>query len=186
MRKPLLLVCLLTCAALITGGVSATTASAGTGTAQDRAAPARPGHRDVSTVDLGRPGATGRVQQQVLDLVNRNRRRSGCGPLVLDRRLGLAAQAHAADMARQRYFAHDSRNGEDAGQRVRDEGYSWQRYGENIARGPGSSSAVVNGWMRSPGHRRNILDCRLREMGLGLAYDRRHRPYWVQDFATPR
>jgi len=125
------------------------------------------------------------VQQQVLDLVNSNRRRGGCDELSLDRRLILAAQGHAADMARRDYFAHESRNGDGAGDRVSESGYHWRRYGENIARGPDSAYEVVDGWMHSPEHRENIMDCQLEQMGIGLAFDTDDTPYWVQDFATP-
>jgi uncharacterized protein YkwD len=45
---------------------------------------------------------------------------------------------------------------------------------------------VVNGWMRSPEHRENIMDCGLREVGVGLAFAADRTPYWVQDFATPQ
>jgi uncharacterized protein YkwD len=124
------------------------------------------------------------VQQQVLALVNQNRRRGGCDALTLDRRLIDAANEHAADMARHDYFAHESRNGDGAGDRVTGAGYRWKRYGENIARGVDSPYEVVDGWMHSPEHRENILDCRLQEMGIGLALSRDHGPYWVQDFAT--
>jgi uncharacterized protein YkwD len=43
----------------------------------------------------------------------------------------------------------------------------------------------VDGWMHSPEHRENILDCRLHQMGIGLAFDADRTPYWVQDFGTP-
>jgi uncharacterized protein YkwD len=139
---------------------------------------------DVTSADVSdSPGS--RVQQQVLVLVNQNRRRSGCGNLSLDRRLIDAANEHAADMARKRYFAHESPNGEGAGDRVHEAGYHWKRYGENIARGVDSAYDVVNGWMHSPEHRENILDCSLHQMGIGLAIAGDRTPYWVQDFATP-
>ena len=124
------------------------------------------------------------VQQQVLALVNVNRRRGGCDELSLDRRLILAAYGHAADMARRGYFAHESPNGAGAGDRVQDAGYRWSRYGENIARGQDSTYEVVDGWMHSPEHRENIMDCGLRQMGIGLAFSGDRQPYWVQDFAT--
>jgi uncharacterized protein YkwD len=140
---------------------------------------------NVSTADVSSsPSAP--VQQQVLYLVNQNRRRGGCGGLTLDRRLIEAANEHAADMARHDYFAHESRNGDRAGDRVRETGYHWRRYGENIARGADSPWEVVDGWMHSPEHRENIMDCQLHEMGIGLALDGDHTPYWVQDFATPQ
>jgi uncharacterized protein YkwD len=125
------------------------------------------------------------VQQQILSLINGNRREHGCGGVTLDRRLIEAANGHAADMARHDYFAHESRDGDGAGDRVTKAGYNWKHYGENIARGVDSPYAVVNGWMHSPEHRHNILDCSLDQMGVGLAIAGDRTIYWVQDFATP-
>ncbi|WP_433292288.1 CAP domain-containing protein [Actinoplanes sp. CA-030573] len=139
--------------------------------------------REVTAADVSAsPGAP--FQQQILALINQNRRRGGCDSVSLDRRLIDAANEHAADMARRRYFAHESPNGDGAGDRVRDNGYKWKRYGENIARGADSPYEVVDGWMHSPEHRENIMDCRLEQMGVGLAISD-DTPYWVQDFATP-
>ncbi|GIE86265.1 CAP domain-containing protein [Actinoplanes regularis] len=126
------------------------------------------------------------VQQQILALVNWHRARAGCGQVTIDRRLIAAANRHAADMATRDYFEHESPNGERAGDRVSDTGYDWRWYGENIARGQDSPWAAMADWMNSPSHRSNILDCRLDQMGVGLAIDRYNTPYWVQDFATPR
>jgi uncharacterized protein YkwD len=141
--------------------------------------------RRVSGADV-LAGPESGVQQRVLALVNENRRHGGCRDLALDRRLIEVANDHAADMARHDYFAHESRDGDDAGDRVRDSGYRWRRYGENIARGAGSPRDVVDDWMNSPPHRANIMDCRLHEVGLGLALADDHTAYWVQDLATPR
>jgi uncharacterized protein YkwD len=163
--------------------------SAGSSTAGPAALPATAtvaaAKRDVSPASVStNPSAP--IQQQVLSLVNQNRRRGGCGDLSLDRRLIRAAYEHAADMARRGYFAHESPNGDRAGDRVEEAGYHWQRYGENIARGQDSAYEVVDGWMHSPEHRENILDCQLHQMGIGLAFAPDRTPYWVQDFATPR
>jgi len=141
--------------------------------------------RDVTAADISAsPSAP--VQQQVLALVNVNRREHGCGDLSLDRRLIEAANGHAADMARHDYFAHESRDGDGPGDRVTGAGYRWRRYGENIARGVDSPYAVVDGWMHSPEHRHNILDCQLDQMGIGLAIAGDRTTYWVQDFGTPQ
>jgi uncharacterized protein YkwD len=143
-------------------------------------------HRQVDTdANLSTSPSTP-VQQEVLALINANRRRFGCGELTLDRRLIAAAAAHAADMARRGYFAHESPNGENPGDRVTGAGYDWSHYGENIARGADSPYEVVDGWMHSPEHRRNILDCEFGQMGVGLAFAGDRTPYWVQDFATPQ
>ncbi|MFD1369525.1 CAP domain-containing protein [Actinoplanes sichuanensis] len=132
------------------------------------------------------PGPQSPVQQQVLALVNQERKEAGCDPITLDRRLIQAANRHASDMARRGYFDHESPAGEKAGSRVTGAGYPWRRYGENIAKGQDSPFRVMADWMRSPGHRENILDCRLDQMGVGLALAADDTPYWVQDFATPR
>ncbi|PRX20894.1 CAP domain-containing protein [Actinoplanes italicus] len=142
--------------------------------------------RTAITASSVSPGLQAPVQQQVLALVNRNRRTAGCDPITLDRRLIEAANRHAADMARRDYFDHESPRGDRAGERVTDAGYVWRRYGENIAKGQDSPYEVMNDWMNSPGHRENILDCQLDQMGVGLALASDKTPYWVQDFATPR
>jgi uncharacterized protein YkwD len=141
--------------------------------------------QDVSP-GTGAGSVSSPVQRQVLALVNDSRRQGGCDDLTLDRRLIEAANAHAADMARRGYFAHRSPGGADAGDRVQDAGYRWSRYGENIARGQDSAHEVVDGWLHSPEHRANIMDCDLHQMGVGLAFADDRTPYWVQDFATPQ
>lgn len=142
--------------------------------------------RTAVTAASAGPGPQSPVQQQILALVNQKRKEAGCDPITLDRRLIDAANRHASDMARRGYFDHESPSGEKAGSRVTDAGYSWRRYGENIAKGQESPYRVMADWMKSPGHRENILDCRLDEMGVGLALDSGKTPYWVQEFATPR
>jgi uncharacterized protein YkwD len=142
--------------------------------------------RNAIDASSASPGVQAPVQQQVLALVNRNRRTAGCDPITLDRRLIEAANRHAADMARRDYFDHESPRGDRAGDRVTDAGYVWRRYGENIAKGQDSPYEVMTDWMNSPGHRENILDCQLDQMGVGLALASDRTPYWVQDFATPR
>jgi uncharacterized protein YkwD len=141
--------------------------------------------RDVSPASVSM-SPTAPVQQQMLALVNQNRQRGGCGSLSLDRRLIVAAYGHAADMARRNYFAHESPNGDGSSDRMSEAGYRWSRYGENIARGQDSVYEVVNGWMHSPVHRENIMDCKLEQMGIGLAFAPDRTPYWVQDFGTPQ
>jgi uncharacterized protein YkwD len=153
--------------------------------AQDRPAGLISASREAVTAADVSSSPSSPVQQQVLALVNQNRRRGGCDGLSLDRRLIDAANEHAADMARRRYFAHESPNGDGAGDRVSEAGYRWKRYGENIARGVDSPYEVVDGWMHSPEHRENIMDCRLDQMGVGLAIAGDDTAYWVQDFATP-
>ena len=142
-------------------------------------------HRDVTASQAMSSDPDGDVQQQARDLVNRERRRAGCDDVTVDRRLIAAANRHAADMARRGYFAHQNPDGDRAGERITAAGYGWSRFGENIARGQDSVHEVIDGWMNSPDHRENILDCRLHQVGVGLAFSADRTPYWVQNFATP-
>jgi Uncharacterized protein with SCP/PR1 domains len=76
------------------------------------------------------------------------------------------------------YFTHDSRDGRRFSDRIRAQGDP-EPGGENIAYGQHSAAEVVQDWMNSPSHRRNILDCSFTRIGVG--FDRRGE-YWVQDF----
>ena len=148
--------------------------------------PVAASQRDVTASQAMSTDPESDLQRQARDLVNRERRQAGCGDVTVDRRLIVAADRHADDMARRGYFAHEGPGGDRAGERVHDAGYQWSRFGENIARGQDSVYEVVDGWMNSPEHRENILDCRLHEVGVGLAFSADRTPYWVQDFATPQ
>ncbi len=125
---------------------------------------------------------------QVLTLVNQHRRAAGCGELVRNNALARAAQAHARDMARNDYVSHTSLTGATFTTRVSTAGYRYSWAAENTAAGFRTPKAVVAAWMQSPGHRANILNCRLTQSGVGYAYNREstYGAYWVQVFATPR
>ncbi|GAA3225628.1 hypothetical protein GCM10017691_14600 [Pseudonocardia petroleophila] len=115
---------------------------------------------------------------QVVELTNAERVDAGCAPLAGDPRLAAAAQGHAEDMSAHGYFDHVSRDGRRFDDRISAEGHP-SPGGENIARGQESAAEVVQGWMNSPGHRRNILDCDFTTIGVGFADDGN---YWVQNF----
>jgi uncharacterized protein YkwD len=103
--------------------------------------------------------------------------------LRTDDRLVAAARGHSVDMATRDYFDHESPEGEGPGERAAAEGYpDWS--GENIAMGYSTPEAVVEGWMDSPGHRRNILDCTSVAIGVGAADsgDAGRGIYWTQMF----
>ncbi|MET7638456.1 sigma-70 family RNA polymerase sigma factor [Streptomyces sp. NPDC005438] len=120
---------------------------------------------------------------QVLALVNKERAARGCGALRLNDRLNTAGQRHSDDMAARGYFSHTSPDGKDPGDRITAAGYRWSTYAENIARGQGSPAQVMKAWMDSSGHRANILNCSLKEMGLGV-HQGAGGPWWTQVFGT--
>ncbi|MCM1966504.1 CAP domain-containing protein [Streptomyces sp. G1] len=120
---------------------------------------------------------------EVLALVNQERAAVGCPVLTVNEKLAKAAQDHSEDMAAHSNMSHTGSDGSDPGQRITRAGYQWRTYAENVAYGYPTAAQVMEGWMNSPGHKRNILDCDLEEIGIGLAQPGQ---YWTQDFGTSR
>ncbi|WP_189073322.1 CAP domain-containing protein [Deinococcus sedimenti] len=142
------------------------------------------------------PTTPGSFAQQVLDLTNAARAvPRSCGAtsfaaapaLTWNAQLAQAAQGHAADMAAQNYFSHTSKDGRTFSQRIVNAGYSTYRtIGENIAAGQTTPQQVVDGWLKSEGHCRNIMNPNFKELGVGYAYTTTstYKHYWVQDFGA--
>lgn len=103
-------------------------------------------------------------------------------PLVWNQQLEKAAIAHAVDMYKKRYFSHQSKDGRKIQDRIMNAGYTFNGFrsfviGENIAFGQQSIEEVQNGWFRSEGHCRNLMNPEFKEVGVAW-----HQKYWVQDF----
>lgn len=137
-------------------------ALANCGAAADRD-PARPG------------GSVNAARKATLCLLNSERRKRHLRRLSHDRDLALAGKRHARDMVKRQYFSHDAPSGQDFVARIMKTDYvparaAW-RLGENLAWGDNDKStprAIVRAWMRSPGHRRNILTPAFREIGIAI------------------
>lgn len=92
-------------------------------------------------------------------------------------------------MAEHRHFSHKGKDGHRVAERALQAGYRWRRIGENIAAGQDTPEEVVAGWLSSPGHRANIMNSGVTEMGAAYAINRARatgRVYWTQVFAAPR
>jgi uncharacterized protein YkwD len=131
----------------------------------------------------GRGYAPLSLESQVYTLTNDERDREQCPELRLDYALMRAARSHSRDMAAYRYMSHTDYNNEDPAERMAESGYP-VRYGwaENIAYGSSTAGQVMYAWMTSPGHRKNILDCNLRAIGVGVARAQDGTLYWTQNF----
>ena len=131
----------------------------------------------------------------VIAITNQFRAANGCAPLTANPILMSTAQDHSNDMALNHYFAHTSATGLTPAQRMVAAGYHFSIQAENIAAGYDTPQSVMDTWFYetppNDAHRRNILDCRLREIGVGycfLANDSNHiayHSYWTEDFGTP-
>lgn len=127
-------------------------------------------------------------QQKLLDLVNAART-SGhkCGnttypavaPVTWNTVLETTAKQHSQYMNGTDKLTHTGSNGSNPGDRLKDAGYNWMTYGENIAEGYPTEEAVVNPWLESQGHCKNIMNPDFKEMGVATS-----GKYWTQLFGT--
>jgi uncharacterized protein YkwD len=132
------------------------------------------------------------VRAAMLARVNALRTGAGVPPLTLQDQLDDAAQRHAEDMLARGFYDHVNPEGLQPKDRIARTGYPTGLVAENIARGATSVDEVVDAWMKSQGHRANLLHPRLTEMGVGCAVGHvgssalGDTVYWVQDFGRPR
>ncbi|MFG3440198.1 CAP domain-containing protein [Nonomuraea sp. NPDC047897] len=137
--------------------------------------------RSTPTPATASTGASS-VEDAVVKLTNQARASKGCRPLVHDPKLHTAAERHSADMAARGFFDHSSPDGRDPGDRVKASGFApISTWGENIAMGQRTAAQVVQGWLDSPGHRANIMNCAFTHIGVGHVTK---GPYWTQVFAA--
>jgi uncharacterized protein YkwD len=151
---------------------------AGGGSSSDRP----PSGDGSGTQTPAQPSGDRGLESQVVTLVNRERAQAGCGPVRSEPRLALAARRHSQDMADNNYFEHASQDGRDFTARTKAAGYRGFAAAENIAAGSSTAAGVMDQWMTSEGHRNNILNCDLTELGVGVGKGGDYGTYWTQDF----
>jgi uncharacterized protein YkwD len=122
-----------------------------------------------------------RTSELTLCLLNEERAKHRLAPLRSDARLALAAERHSQDMVERRFFEHDAPGGIDPQKRMLGAGYPSNNAftGENIAWATGqkaSPAQIVDLWMHSPPHRKNILRPEFVEIGIGVAPGAPKRP----------
>lgn len=114
-------------------------------------------------------------------VLNQLRQEAGLPPLAPSTTLERAARMHAEDMVRNGFFSHTGTDGSRVAQRANRVAYPWCSIAENIAMGQRSVSEVMRDWMKSPSHRKNILNRRVVEYGLV----RGPRDTWVLVLGRP-
>ncbi len=115
--------------------------------------------------------------EQVFDIVNEERVNAGKSKLTLDSTLCKAAQVRAKEIGKK--FSHTRPNGTSCSTILDEYNVSYWACGENIAQGHQSAKSVMKSWMRSAGHRSNILSSSYTKIGIG--YDPSTNS-WVQIF----
>jgi len=131
-----------------------------------------------------RPATVLAFETETARLTNNERRMNGLSSLAWNDRLWSSARGHSTDMATNDYFSHTGLDGRTHGDRMTAAGYQWNSALENIAAGQSSPTAVVDAWMNSPGHRANILNTVVCDLGVGYAYNASstYGDYWTQNF----
>jgi uncharacterized YkwD family protein len=109
----------------------------------------------------------GNYEQQVVDLVNKERAAAGLPALKMNTKLAGVAEKKAEDLRDNNYFDHQSPTYGSPFDMMKQFGITYTAAGENIAKGQKTPSDVMNGWMNSPGHRANILNAEYTEIGVG-------------------
>ena len=113
------------------------------------------------------------VRAATLCLINAQRKRNGRVPLGENALLQRAAELHSLDMAKRKFFEHRDPDGVQPDARIVHQGYPPILVGENLAWGELAQSTpanIVALWMKSPGHRANVLETGYRDIGIGLAF----------------
>jgi uncharacterized protein YkwD len=107
------------------------------------------------------------LEARMLELVNKERLAAGLKPLAPDPELTEVARRHSTDMFARGYFAHDTPEGEDPFDRLREANVRFLTAGENLALAP-TVPVAHRGLMNSPGHRANILYPQFGRVGIGI------------------
>jgi uncharacterized protein YkwD len=140
----------------------------------------------VATVAVGGSPASAAVsgsslESRAVKATNTARAAKKCAPLRVDGRLTEAARKHSADMVSRNYFSHVSKDGSAFTTRAARAGYT-AASAENIAWGYPTGDAVVTAWLKSPAHRDNILNCKNKAVGVGVARKADGTLMWTQVF----
>ncbi len=110
----------------------------------------------------------------MLEHINEARKREGVPPLTVSLDLGRTAIYWAEHMRNNRKMYHNPR----AGKMIRD----WTAWAENVGYHSGGVGAMHQSFMRSPPHRKNILDPRFTDCGIGAAKDASGVTWWCVVF----
>ncbi|HAT4370391.1 sporulation protein [Clostridioides difficile] len=121
-------------------------------------------------------------QKEVVDLVNIERAKAGLNPLTLDSSISNVATKKSQDMIDDNYFSHNSPTYGSPFDMLKKFGISYKTAGENIAMGQKTPKEVVNAWMNSEGHRKNIMNPNFSKIGVGVAQKSGGSIYWTQIF----
>lgn len=118
--------------------------------------------------------------EQVVKLVNQERAKAGLAPLTLSQPVASAAQVRAKEITQS--FSHTRPDGRSFSTALTEQKVSYRSSGENIAWGQKTPEQVMQGWMNSEGHRKNIMNAKFTSIGVGYYRNASGVNYWTQLF----
>lgn len=126
--------------------------------------------------------------EEVINMVNISRQAENLEVLVENEKLSQAAKAKIEDMFKDDYFAHNSPSGKTPWFWIEKTGYDYHFAGENLAMDFENAAEQHEAWMKSPTHKKNILNKNFREIGVAVKrgfIDGHLAIITVQEFGTP-
>lgn len=127
------------------------------------------------------PGVLTAEEQQMFDLVNKERTTAGLRALEIDMRLVEQARLKSRDMSELGYFAHQSPTYGSPFDQMKKAGIAYRAAGENLA-GASTVAMAHEGLMNSSGHRANILNTTFTHVGIGVAPSSKYGLLFTQMF----
>lgn len=121
----------------------------------------------------------GNDEKRLLRLHNKERKKRNLPRLRFRGGLNRAAQNYALVMAENDHFSHTGPDGSTFDERIKKEEKGLKSMGENLAYGQRTATKVHKAWMKSHGHRKNILSRNFKYVGFGKAGE---EPYWATSF----
>lgn len=107
--------------------------------------------------------------ENVVRYVNEARAKEGIKALVISEKLNEVAKAKVNDMVAHKYFAHTSPAGLNPWHWFESVGYDYKYAGENLAINFITAEAQQLAWMKSPTHKKNLLNINYTEIGVAVA-----------------
>ncbi|QJW45446.1 serine protease [bacterium BFN5] len=151
------------------------------GSSSDNNSSASKSTGSTSTGSQTSTNGTSSEKQQAFTLLNQDRAANGLPALTLNSKLTSLADAYAADMIKRGYFSHYNPEGQSPFDRMNNAGISYRTAGENLAINT-SVSAAETAFMKSSGHRANILNSSYTDVGIGVVHSSDGSVYVVQEF----
>ncbi|GMF17066.1 unnamed protein product [Phytophthora lilii] len=126
---------------------------------------------------------TSQYAYTMLARVNEQRAAMGLRALCMNTKLMTASKGHSNAMAVNNFMSHTGSDGSTMAARVTATGFKWTRIAENVAAGQATVDAVMAAWMKSSGHRANILgDYTMFGTAYAYSSSSTYGSYWTQNF----